>query len=253
MECESGWLGVRADAERARSKGRAEQLRRRAERLSVVLSGHCTRAELLVIVKGDALTYAIGDPVLIDVIYTLVPFSHRMALHLKVVEFLALRQGLHEAEGAETASNDVPLLVHHYIQAQVEDKAMPLLQTVTAFGGGFVERWALENLGHASTDHWRGASDIAWCAARFALAEDADNGLKIGVASGASAPAQDTMSHDAEQRVLALLPALPWLRGLDRALRSEKAGRGVIQAALHVKRRVSVRRSSVQAEAPRAT
>jgi hypothetical protein len=185
---------------------------------------------------GSRLRYAIGDPVVVETIYALIPFSHKTELHIKFIEFLYMTADAKDAdiEGGARVLRDLPYLVHHYTLAQLEDKAAALLRTMLTLNHEFVGQWAKSHITTCSPPN--DGDNAAWCAAGALI-----NPIKSSSSpswsggDGAAAALPGDTKGSTLARALSLLRALPWLRGLDQALRADRAGRGTIAAAMKIR------------------
>jgi class 3 adenylate cyclase len=138
------------------------------------------------------------DLLLIDHVYASLPFKQRCQLHMALGRWILVSQ---EREDVQTKY--LPLLVHHFTQAHAEDKAQAYLTVLKVLGGTYVDNWILENV-------------------RLYLPN-------LGLNADPSSITQ------AQYSAICVLPALPGLRGLAKALRGAEVGGMVVSAVLKLR------------------
>ena len=98
-----------------------------------------------------------------------------------------------------------PLIIHHLVMANNEERANAQLMMLNALGGDFIDNWILEEVEKYLPTLGRSS---------FYRKND------------------ENIDHNADvARALLALPAIPWLRGLAKAIRGDQVGRVLVKIA----------------------
>lgn len=141
----------------------------------------------------------LSDMFMVDTVCSTIPFKHRIALHEYVAQW-------HKDQTMHDIGERVkrfPIIVHHYVMANKEERASALLMMLNLFGGTFIDKWVLENVKPMlptmlESERYQGhAGDETDMLARSILA----------------------------------LPSIPWMRGLAKAIRGQQVGSVLLRIA----------------------
>ncbi|GMH52011.1 hypothetical protein TL16_g01138 [Triparma laevis f. inornata] len=146
--------------------------------------------------KGVTVT----DMFMVDTVCGVMPFQQRTNLHEAVARW-------HKME----TENDIgermkrfPIIVHHYVMSNNEERASAELMMLNLLGGDYIDQWVLKQVKPMlPTMH-----DGKYTASKVAFEQD-----------------------DYLARSLLALPAIPWLRGLAKAIRGQQIGSVLIKIA----------------------
>eukprot|EP00903_Cladosiphon_okamuranus_P010785 g10191.t1 len=141
-------------------------------------------------------TFICDDVMLIDQVYASTPFKLRKGLHKEAAQWISDRHRRDFRDRADV----MPMLISHLTQAHEEARAQAMLAVLKVLGGRFLDRWVLE--------HVRPLVSIR------------EN------------PRNPTAS---EHLALCVLPALPSLRGLSKAIRGAEIAGVVVGVALRLR------------------
>lgn len=207
----------------------------------------------------------------LETISASVPFQLRQEMHSTVCKMLSASNKL------EWRMRSLPSLVHHLNMRFNEERAAANLRLLQIFGGDYLDRWIvgqvigfldIENrrFSDGGIDSYPLESPImsrnsSLQSGRSALSsigegEDGDNAPEIA-ACATFGSLQSLLGHSIGQRnlqsqdvfrALGVLPALPWLRGLAKAIRGVQVS-GLVNAAMNSIRKRLLQRGDQQAAA----
>ena len=140
----------------------------------------------------------VSDLFMVDTVCSVVPFKHRIALH----EYAARWHKKMTAHDIGERMKRFPIIVHHYVMANREDRAGAELMMLNLFGGQFIDKWVLEQV------------------------------VPMLPATREGERRDDPEDEDLLARCLLALPSIPWLRGLAKAIRGQQIGRVLIRIAV---------------------
>ncbi|CAN0204257.1 unnamed protein product [Ectocarpus sp. 6 AP-2014] len=141
-------------------------------------------------------TFVCDDMMLMDQVYASTPFKLRKSLHKEAAQWISDRHRRDFRDRADV----MPMLINHLTQAHEEARAQAMLAVLKVLGGRFLDRWVLE--------HVRQLVSIR------------------------ETPRNPTAS---EHLALCVLPALPSLRGLSKAIRGAEIAGVVVGVALRLR------------------
>jgi hypothetical protein len=122
---------------------------------------------------------------MVDTVISVMPFKQREALHLAVANW---HKEMTKDDLGERMKR-FPIIVHHYVMANKEERASAELMMLNLLGGDYIDKWVLEEVKPMLGDR------------------------KVNLGE------EDLMG-----RALLALPAVPWLRGLAKAIRGQQIG-----------------------------
>lgn len=160
--------------------------------------------------KGGCQSYEFQSVMIMDALYSEIPFNQRTHIHKAVAA--CYEQNLEH----ENWTSMYPVLVHHYMLADSEEKASSSLHVMETIDPDFLRRWLILQF---------------------------------------SSYLPPTLQDITIERVYGAIIALPFIRGLIKAVRAKKAGKATIRAAklLHnqvasrVTKAIQRRRNSIRA------
>ncbi|GMI06814.1 hypothetical protein TrVE_jg14385 [Triparma verrucosa] len=142
----------------------------------------------------------VTDMFMVDTVCGVMPFQQRTSLHEAVAQW-------HKMETEHDIGERMkrfPIIVHHYVMAMKEERASAELMMLNLLGGDYIDQWVLKQVKPMLPT----MTDGKFTASKAAFEED-----------------------DYLARSLLALPAIPWLRGLAKAIRGQQIGAVLIKIA----------------------
>mmetsp|Transcript_7959 Transcript_7959/g.16012 ORF Transcript_7959/g.16012 Transcript_7959/m.16012 type:complete len:1543 (-) Transcript_7959:52-4680(-) len=136
------------------------------------------------------------DMFMVDTVCSTIPFKHRIALH----EYIAQWHKEQTMDDIGERMKRFPIIVHHYVMANKEERASAELMMLNLFGGDFIDKWVLEQ-------------------------------VKPMLPTMMETEKYDANEEDMLARSILALPSIPWLRGLAKAIRGQQVGSVLLKIA----------------------